>query len=142
MSFEIACNNIEYGTWILEVRMPKEKPVVKTENAHFLKGHASWLYCDHCNQTIAYLCYVTYRYFHFSFLCLCGCKGWVENSYEEIGLNQIANGKLIRSVVNKRYCCEKDESALFSPVPKNLKLYKAQIVCASCNTKYEISEEF
>ncbi len=58
--------------------MGKVKPVLKTENARFLKGHASWLYCNECNKTVAYLCYITYRYFHFSFTCSCDCHGWVK----------------------------------------------------------------
>ncbi|MDL2318576.1 hypothetical protein LJC74_05825 [Eubacteriales bacterium OttesenSCG-928-A19] len=122
--------------------MPKEKPVVKRENAHYLKGHASWLYCDKCNKTVAYLCYVTYRYFHFSFECSCGCHGWVENSYGEIDLQSLPMGEVVRSTTNKRYCCANDEAALFSPVPKNLQAYKAQIVCNQCNTRYEVSENF
>lgn len=120
----------------------KQKPIVKTENAHFLKGHASWLYCDNCNKTVAYLCYVTYRYFKFSFVCQCGCSGFVENTYGEIDLDNLKEGHLVRSEINKRYCCENDESALFSPVPKNLREYTAQVVCAECDMKYEVKEEF
>lgn len=119
-----------------------EKPKVTTQNAHFLKGHASWLYCDECNKTIAYLCYVTYRYFHFTFTCTCGCSGWVENKYGEIDLSACPIGELARSSTNKRYCCANDEAALFSPVPKNLKAYHAKIVCKECNTCYSESETF
>ena len=120
----------------------KKKPTVKTENAHFLKGHASWLYCDKCNKTVAYLCYVTYSYFHFSFTCSCGCKGSVENKYGDIALQDLTTDTPIRNVANKRYCCVHDEAALFSPVPKNLKSYNAEIVCKQCNTRYVVSEVF
>lgn len=122
--------------------MANQKPIVKTENAHFLKGHASWLYCDSCNKTVAYLCYVTYCYFHFSFICSCGCQGWVENIYGDIDLQKLSTGKLIRNAANKRYCCPHDKVALFSPVPKNLKSYTAEIVCKECNTKYSVNEIF
>lgn len=120
----------------------KRKPVVEAKDAHFLKGHASWLYCDNCNKTVAYLCYVTYRYFYFSFTCSCGNHGWVKNRYDEIDLQGVATGSLQRSESNKRYCCEHDEAALFSPVPKNLQSYQAEVVCNKCNTLYQVSESF
>lgn len=122
--------------------MTNKKPAVKKQNAHFLKGHASWLYCDSCNKTVAYLCYVTYRYFQFSFTCSCGCRGEIENRYDDIDLSGLPSGRLVRSTANKRYCCPQDEAALFSPVPKNLKSYHAVIVCKQCNTKFEVSETF
>ena len=120
-----------------------DKPNVKTENTHFLKGHASWLYCDGCNKTVAYLCYVTYRYFRFSFTCACGHTGWVENQYDGIdNLSDLPTGQLKQGGANKRYCCGNDESALFSPVPKNLKNYDAEVVCKTCGTKYSINENY
>ena len=122
--------------------MSKEKPEVMAHNAHFLKGHASWLYCDNCNKTVGYLCYVTYRYFRFSFLCRCGCQGMVENSYSDVDLQSLPLGKLTRNPVNKRYCYPRDNSALFSPVPKNLRSYHAQVVCKACNTRYVCEEDF
>lgn len=120
----------------------KQKPIVKAEQAHFLKGHASWLYCDHCNKTIAYLCYVTYRYFHFSFVCSCGTQGCVENKYEDFDGQASLPDKPSCNPANKRYCCVHDNAALFSPVAKNLKSYTAEIVCKQCNTRYEVSETF
>jgi len=33
------------------------------QNAHLLKNYGSWIYCDSCNKTVAYLCYVNYDYF-------------------------------------------------------------------------------
>ena len=122
--------------------MKKDKPIIKTENAHFLKGHASWLYCDNCNKTVAYLCYVTYSYFLFSFECSCGSHGKVENSYCEvdgtnkIDLENLKTGALINNSSNKRFCCANDDSALFSAVSKNLKSYSGEIVCKECDTKY------
>lgn len=128
--------------WYLEAMMSNEKPSVTTHNAHFLKGHASWLYCDNCNKTVGYLCYITYRYFRFTFACQCGCEGSVENKYKEIDLDGLQVGTLSRNPTNKRYCCEKDKSALFSPVPKNLQSYHAEIVCKACNTRYVCEEDF
>lgn len=122
--------------------MATDKPNVEASNAHFLKGHASWLYCDNCNKTVAYLCYVTYRYFRFSFVCKCGCEGWIENRYEDVDLPNLPSGKVVRKATNNRYCCAKDGDSLFSPVPKNLKSYTADIVCKQCSTKYAISEKY
>ena len=122
--------------------MEKTRPTVKAENAHFLKGHASWLYCSCCHKTIAYLCYVTYSYFHFSFSCDCGSTGVIENSYGDIDLQGLSIADLSHNPVNKRYCCAHDNSALFSPVPKNLRAYRAEVVCMSCHTRYVISENF
>lgn len=122
--------------------MQKEKPIVTAENAHFLKGHASWLYCDSCNKTVAYLCYVTYQYFEFSFVCSCGSKGHVQNKYSDINLQELSSGELKLNPANKRFCCTNDDSPLFSPVAKNLKSYKAEIVCKKCNTHYSMLESF
>lgn len=120
--------------------MASKKPVVTGKNAHFLKGHASWLYCDGCNKTVAYLCYVTYSYFRFSFACRCGCHGSVENRYGDIDLPGLPLGQLIRSAANNRFACEKDSAPLFSPVYKNLKAYRAELVCKQCSTRYTVSE--
>lgn len=122
--------------------MAAEKPTVTADGAHYLKGHASWLYCDSCNKTIAYLCYVTYQYFRFSFVCQCGSKGSVENRYREIVLTDLPKGTLKKKTANNRFCCEKDDAALFSPVPKNLVSYHAEAVCKECGTKYEAQETF
>ena len=122
--------------------MEKTKPSVKADSAHFLKGHASWLYCSHCHKTVAYLCYVTYSYFHFSFSCACGSSGAIENSYGDVDLQSLPVGEPVRNPANKRYCCAHDNSALFSPVPKNLRAYKAEVVCKSCTTRYVVSESY
>ena len=119
-----------------------KKPNTKAENAHFLKGYARWLYCDSCNKTVAYLCYVTYDYFRFQFTCVCGNKGWVENNFAQSNLASLSTGELELSAKNKRYCCSKDGSPLFSPVPKHLKSYKAEVVCKECGTLYTREEEY
>lgn len=117
-----------------------EKPVVKTQNAHYLKGHASWLYCDNCNKTVAYLCYITYRYFRFDFTCSCGCCGFAENQFGEADLHTPPAGELQVNPANKRYCCMNDDLPLFSVVPKNLQSYNATVVCKECNTVYTLND--
>ena len=122
--------------------MASIKPSVKIENARYLKGHASWLYCDQCNKTVAYLCYVTYGYFRFEFECACGSHGCVENRFGDIDPEAPLAGNLTRNPQNHRYCCAKDNDPLFSPVPKNLKWYKAVVVCKKCFTRYLCEESF
>ena len=117
------------------------KPTTSTQNARFLKGHASWLYCIACNKTVAYLCYVTYTYFKFSFRCSCGCEGYAENSYGIPDLGELPSGELVKSGANNRLCCAEDGSPLFSAVPKNLRSYSAEVVCKACGTYYKITEE-
>ena len=121
--------------------MPKQKPTVTTERSHYLKGHASWLYCDGYNQTVAYLCYVTYQYFRFEFSCTCGSHGVAENSFAGPSPEDLLVATPTRNAT-KRFCCQKDGSPLFSPVPKNLKAYQADVVCKACATRYQISETF
>mgnify|MGYP003623417423 FL=1 len=64
----------------------------------------------------------------------------VENRLGEVDLKSMTTGDLIHSAANKRYCCGKDGSPLFSPVRKNLKSYDATVVCKECGTRYNISE--
>jgi hypothetical protein len=121
--------------------MAAQKPInVSLNNAHYLKSHASWLYCDVCNKTIAYLCYVTYGYFKFDFTCGCGAHGSAKNIFETVELDMLDKGSLEVKPENKKFCCEKDGDSLFSVVQKNLKSYSATVVCRKCKTKYEKSE--
>ena len=122
------------------IHMPHEAPTVRARNAHYLKGHASWLYCDQCGKTMAYLCYVTYRYFRFAFTCACGSEGEVENRVGEVDLQSCAVGEPVRSAANKRFCCANDGAALFSPVPGHLAAYRAEVVCKACDTRYVVEE--
>lgn len=120
--------------------MAQQPKSVNLTNSHYLKSHASWLYCDGCNKTVAYLCYVTYSYFKFDYVCNCGSYGVAENIFDDIKLEELESGSLAVNPKNKRFCCGNDEEALFSVVLKNLKSYSATVVCKKCKTKYERSE--
>jgi hypothetical protein len=123
--------------------MAAQKPMsVTLKNAHYLKAHASWLYCDNCNKTVAYLCYVTYSYFSFDFVCVCGNHGTAENIFDIVELDELASRNLVVKPENKRFSCAKDSESLFSVVPKNLKSYSAIVVCKKCKTKYINNENF
>lgn len=91
---------------------------------------------------MAYLCYVTYRYFAFEFTCKCGCHGKAVNSFGDIDLESLPIGELKVNPENKRFCCAQDDSALFSVVSKNLTSYHAEIVCKECGTKFMANEVF
>ena len=123
--------------------MAAQKPKsVTLKNAHYLKSHASWHYCDNCSKTVAYLCYVTYSYFSFDFICSCGTHGIAENIFDTVELDTLESGNLVVKPENKRFCCEKDGESLFSVVPKNLKCYSAIVVCKKCKTKYSKGENY
>ena len=113
---------------------------VISQNAHYLKGHASWLYCDGCGKTVAYLCYVTYSYFRFEFECACGCRGFAENRLGDVPPEEMPSISPGRTGKNNRFCCPEDQTPLFSPVPKNLKAYRADVVCKACGTRCGICE--
>jgi len=47
-------------------------------NSRLLKNYGSWLYCTGCNETVAYICYTTYKWIRLSFTCNCGSSGSLE----------------------------------------------------------------
>ncbi|WZL72302.1 hypothetical protein QBE52_14570 [Clostridiaceae bacterium 35-E11] len=105
----------------------------KIINGRLLKSYGSWMYCNNCNKTVGYLCYTTYLYFRFSFICNCGSKGSFElgkmlvsdlSSEEDLVLNK------------NRLCCAIDGAPLFSIVEKNIKEYSYEVVCNKCFTRY------
>jgi hypothetical protein len=103
------------------------------KNSRLLKKYASWIYCDKCNNTVAYLCYVTYDLFDFKYECKCGSKGNVYIDFKE-DTSKESNQKL--KTIKNRMCCPHDESALITIVDKNIKEYKFEIVCNACDTKF------
>lgn len=126
---------------LLKGKTMAAKPLnVQLNNARYLKNHASWLYCSKCNKTVAYLCYVTYSYFKFDFVCNCGSHGTAENCFEELQCQNLPTASLKMSTGNKRYCCANDEAPLFSVVEKNVAAYKATVVCKQCKTRYDIEK--
>ena len=114
-------------------RNPKEK---KLQNSRLLKEYASWIYCNSCNKTVAYLCYVTYDLFEFSYTCNCGSCGKVYIEFENNAENKSEHSLLL---VKNRMCCPKDNSPLLTIVEKNIKNAQFRIICNVCNTEYENS---
>lgn len=112
-------------------RALKNKELVNTRLANTYGG---WVYCDGCNKTIGYLCYVTYNRFKIDYKCQCGNEGGVSLSFDDEDTPKDAEQKML---INKnRLCCPADESPLVTILSKKLMSYECEIVCRKCNTKY------
>ena len=111
-------------------RTPEHKEL---KNARLLKAYASWIYCASCNQTVVYLCYTAYDQFDFAFTCQCGGAGHVHIRFPH---NAPADSAQPLSAVKNRLCCPNDGAPPFSVVVKNLRAYRAQVVCNQCGTAY------
>ena len=112
-------------------RKPKLKEL---QNSRLLKEYASWIYCTNCNSTVAYLCYVTYDEFVFDYTCNCGSHGKVNISFEHS--DALKSQEPLKTIKN-RLCCPKDDSPLFTIIEKNIKSYKFNVICNSCNQEFE-----
>ena len=116
------------------------KPIKKElTNTRLLKEYASWIYCDKCNSTVAYLCYVTYDMFDFDYKCKCENTGHVHIEFENDNNTTKSSESLIE--IKNRLCCPSDSSPLVTLVTKNLLEYKLSVLCNKCNTQYHLSEE-
>lgn len=104
-------------------------------NTRLANNYGGWIYCEGCNKTIGYLCYVTYDLFTFNYKCKCGSTGSAYLAFENGFDAQPSNQPLI--MVKNRLCCPADESPLVTILAKNLNAYKYEIVCKSCSTKYQ-----
>ena len=112
-------------------RKPVKKEIV---NSRLLKEYASWIYCDCCNKTVAYLCYVTYDFFDFEYMCSCQSSGHVYIEFENNTEPEKSGEALVE--IKNRLCCCKDNSPLVSVVAKNLREYRLSVVCNKCNTRF------
>ncbi len=41
------------------------------ENTRLATNYGGWMYCDHCNENIGYLCYSTYDRLELKYKCNC-----------------------------------------------------------------------
>lgn len=112
-------------------RKPKIKEVI---NSRLLKEYASWIYCNRCNNTIAYLCYVTYDYFDFNYKCNCQNCGHIHIEFDSIAEIKESNKAL--SIIKNRLCCPSDNAPLITIIDKNLQSYEFTITCNKCNVQY------
>lgn len=112
-------------------RTPKIKELTSTRLA---SGYGGWVYCESCNKTIGYLCYVTYDSFRLTYKCKCGGCGSMHINFDDDSSGSVSENKL--TIIKNRLCCPSDQSPLFTILDKNLESYKYEVVCKACNTKY------
>ena len=113
-------------------RKPLKKELI---NTRLLKEYASWIYCDKCNNTVAYLCYVTYDSFDFTYKCNCQNTGRVHIEFGNMKNAKKSVEPLLK--IKNRLCCSNDHSPLVTVVAKNLQSYRLSVVCHACNTGYQ-----
>jgi hypothetical protein len=105
-------------------------------NTRLANSYGGWIYCNECNNTIGYLCYVTYQNFQFDYTCGCGNKGSMSIELEEAEINVSPSTKQLITIKN-RLCCPEDESPLVTIQPQKLKNFSFEIVCKECGNKYK-----
>ncbi len=112
-------------------RTPKIKEL---ENTKLASGYGGWVYCESCNKTIGYLCYITYDSFRLTYQCKCGGCGSIYINFDDVGSVCVSENNL--TIIKNRLCCPFDKSPLFTVLDKNLVSYNYEVVCKACNTKY------
>ena len=113
-------------------RVVKNKELVNTRLA---TNYGGWMYCDTCNENIGYLCYSTYDKLELNYTCNCGSKGTAYLDFEDSKEGCEFDKELV--TIKNRLCCSFDEAPLITVLDKNLKKYKLEITCKSCNKIYK-----
>ena len=110
------------------------KPEIKElTNTRLLKEYASWAYCDGCNQTVAYLCYVTYDCIAFTYTCHCGNQGKI---FIQFAPDDFQASSQPLQLLKNRLCCPADASPLLTVVEKNVAAYTLRVLCNTCHHVY------
>lgn len=112
--------------------MPKREIIRKFSGSRLLKNYGSWLYCENCGKTVAYICYTTYKWLKVKFACKCGAKGKAELVEKGTGTRKPPASNKNLSLIGNRYCCPKDEKPLFSVVGKQVKTFEYSVCCLEC----------
>ncbi len=114
--------------------------ILKHNELHKTKiacNYGGWMYCNGCNKTIGYLCYVTYDSFKFDYKCKCGNCGSVTFDFDDTESAETCDNQL--TTIKNRLCCPEDNSPLVTILTKNFDEYKCEIVCKACHSKYKLS---
>lgn len=117
--------------------MARELKTKELINTRLANTYGGWIYCGSCDNTIGYLCYVTYKRFKLDYKCKCGSEGSACLSFDDKDTAKTAEQKLI--VRKNRLCCPADESPLVTVLAKKLLSYESEIVCEACNTEYRVN---
>lgn len=112
-------------------RTPNQKELCRTRLANTYGG---WIYCEGCNKTIGYLCYVTYDRFRLRYTCVCGNTGSIAIAFDTQQPVKASEDALI--VQKNRLCCPVETAPLFSLRTANLRSYKYAVLCSACHTLY------
>lgn len=103
-------------------------------NTLIANHYGGWIYCSSCNQTIGYLCYVTYSRIIMDYTCKCGNHGGVHIIMENAMEPLYNNSKLV--IIKNRWCCPEDNAPLITILKQKLKSYDCKIVCKNCDQEY------
>lgn len=114
----------------------KTKELVNTK---LLNNYGSWIYCSSCEQTIGYLCYVTYHSVMLKYTCKCGNKGSIHIEKED-KIEPVPSSKSLITIKN-RLCCPEDHSPLITILTQKLEHTACRIVCQNCSHEYNIRGE-
>lgn len=112
-------------------REVKEKTLI---NARLAANYGGWMYCDHCQENIGYLCYATYDKVVLKFRCNCGNEGKVAIEFVDSAEGQLCEDEMV--VVKNRLCCSKDQSPLMTILEKKVADYQLDITCKECQRVY------
>ncbi len=115
--------------------MSRTPEIKELTNTRLASGYGGWIYCEGCNKTIGYLCYITYKSFKLDYQCNCGQCGSVYISFADDNPPGESQDHLIK--IKNRLCCPADQSPLLTVVEKSLKDYKCEVVCMACNSKFK-----
>ena len=109
------------------------------KNSRMLKRNGSWIYCEKCNKTVAYLCYSTYQHFNLKFSCNCGARGSIEIEHPSAKKSELSSAGLKRN--KNRLCCPNDDAPLFSIVEKHIKGCSYSVTCNKCFNSYMVKQK-
>lgn len=115
-------------------------PIIKELlNTRLANTYGGWIYCQNCNKTIGYLCYVTYDLFRLEYQCKCGNSGSADLAFRCESEEEKCSSQALMTIKN-RLCCPEDQSPLVTILEKNLDAYKLEVSCNVCNTKYQVEK--
>ena len=113
-------------------RILKSKELINTRLA---TNYGGWMYCDHCNENIGYLCYATYDRLELKYKCNCGSNGNAILDFEDSQSGEKCSDELI--IIKNRFCCPSDQSPLITMLDKKVVSYEMRITCKSCSKTYK-----